>query len=156
MTEKKESPIELGVVTHPDDTRTKSLSYSQTAVDAVVAVFGTSSENNSDIESDSDSPHKKQKHSTYQMAIGVVLLVQSTLLFLAAVFYKRWYSISPYGSSALVSSFLSGFSQGVLQLINHRKANSANLLKFYVWGVCNGLWTVSFFFFFFLKRCSFC
>lgn len=147
MEENKDSIIELGQVPPSREARARSMSYSKPASAAAVAAALESSAAEG-YESDMDSPHTKQRKSTHQMAMGVVILVQLLSICLTVVFYKKWYAITPYGSSALVSCLLCGFSQGLLQLIVYRRAQPVNLLKFYTWGVVNGIWTVCFFHFF--------
>ncbi|VVT50598.1 uncharacterized protein SAPINGB_P002817 [Magnusiomyces paraingens] len=82
-----------------------------------------------------------QNNNPQQVAIGAVIASQIASLVLIGLLYPRLYSISPFGSSAIVSTLLCGFSQGLLQLIVHRRLNPSALLKFYCWGIINGLWT---------------
>lgn len=88
-------------------------------------------------------PNKHPRHEkTDQIRLALVAVLQFISLFVALFFYNKWYSISVSGASAVVSSLLCGFSQGMLQLIIHRQYNGANLVKYYAWGIINGLWTV--------------
>lgn len=141
MEANKDSIIELGQVPPSREARARSMSYSKPTSAAAIAAALESSAGEG-YESDMDSPHNKQRKSTHQMAMGVVILIQLLSICLTVVFYKKWYAITPYGSSALVSCLLCGFSQGLLQLIVYRRAQPVNLLKFYTWGVVNGIWTV--------------
>lgn len=162
MAANRDSVIELGLVPPLRDTRARSSSYSMpkstaAAVAAQAALHSSQNNNKSnsytdkysekyssnDSDSDSDSPHTKQKRSAHKVAIGVVVVLQCVSLVLAVLFFDKWYSITPFGSSALVSCLLCGFAQGLLQLIVYRHAKPGNLLKYYVWGVLNGIWTVS-------------
>lgn len=78
-----------------------------------------------------------------QLALTGLVVAQIISLIISFYYYSIWYEISKYGASAVVSSVLCGFSQGLLQLIVHGKMHTANLLKFYCWGVINGFWMVS-------------
>lgn len=136
MTEEKDDILELGPVPSIRDSRNRSSSYTRSDYAPKFLSSGA------DPDSDSDSPHKKQQRSKEQMAISGILLLQLVLVCLSVFFYNKWYSVTAYGSSALISCFLCGFAQGLLQLIVHRKSSPSNLLKYYVWGIFNGIWTV--------------
>ncbi|VVT53275.1 uncharacterized protein SAPINGB_P003491 [Magnusiomyces paraingens] len=84
-------------------------------------------------------PSRFQSHN--QLIIGAVVIAQIASLVLMAFYYKSMYSVSPYGCCALVSFLLCGFSQGLLQAIVHRRLHIMGLLKYYCYGVLNGLWT---------------
>lgn len=87
--------------------------------------------------------YQPRKRTNDSILLGLMLVLQLVSLGLAVVFYDAWYSVSVVGASAIVSSLLCGFSQGLLQIIMHRKFHAGSLLKYYSWGIINGLWTVS-------------
>lgn len=78
-----------------------------------------------------------------QILVVFINILQLCSLGVCAYYYSAWYKISPVGSSAVVSCMLCGFSQGLLQSIVHKRLQKANLLKYYCWGIVNGIWTVS-------------
>lgn len=85
-----------------------------------------------------------RKEKTEQVMLSLVVFVQLVSLLVALYYYNVWYAVTKIGASAVVSSLLCGFSQGLLQLIVHRRFDASSLLKFYCWGIINGFWTVSF------------
>lgn len=98
-------------------------------------------EKNSGDDSTSSRPYRKSHQQSDQLLIGTVIIGQVASVIFIAFFYSKIYSVSPYGSSAFVSCLLCGFSQGLLQLIVHRRFHPMSLLKYYCWGIVNGLWT---------------
>lgn len=78
-----------------------------------------------------------------QLLLALVAVAQLVSLVVALIFYNKWYSVSKVASAAVISSLLCGLSQGLLQLIIHRRYSASNLLKYYCWGIVNGFWTVS-------------
>lgn len=88
-------------------------------------------------------PRHTHRQTTGRVLPGVVVVLQVVSLIFGFVYYNTWYSISNMGASAVASSLLCGFSQGLLQLIVYHRFHVSNLLKFYCWGVINGFWTVS-------------
>jgi hypothetical protein len=83
------------------------------------------------------APRKK----TDQAILALVIVAQLLSLLAGFYFYPRWYNISSLGAASVISCLLCGFSQGLLQLIVHRQYSGANILKYYCWGVINGIWT---------------
>lgn len=87
--------------------------------------------------------YRQRRQKTDQLVLALAAVVQLVSLVVALVFYNKWYQVSKIGASAVVSSLLCGFSQGLLQLVVQRRFSGSNLLKYYGWGVINGFWTVS-------------
>lgn len=75
-----------------------------------------------------------------------LLIVLGQVISVAVVlgFFGDLLRISSYGASALISTALCGFSQGFIQFAAGKRPSVDIILKFYAWGVCNGIWTVSF------------
>lgn len=74
-----------------------------------------------------------------------LLIVIGQVISVAAVlgFFGDLLRISNYGASALISTALCGFSQGFIQFAAGKRPSIDLILKFYAWGVFNGIWTVS-------------
>lgn len=86
---------------------------------------------------------EKRQNTKGVATVIPVLILQLASSIVAIVFYEQLYSTSPYGASCLFSCLCSGLSQGIVQLFRARGLKPGLLFKFYVWGVLNGLWTVS-------------
>ncbi|CAN6668739.1 hypothetical protein TRVA0_041S00100 [Trichomonascus vanleenenianus] len=81
------------------------------------------------------------KSDLTNIPLVVVVSIQLTLVALCVFFFDNIYNASSVGASAVASSALAGLSQGLLQFFIEKRLQPASLLKFYVWGVVNGIWT---------------
>lgn len=75
-----------------------------------------------------------------RLLLGVGLAIQIGLSVLVFWFYDALYNRSPAGCAALVSMSLCATSQLLVQLFTNR-FDLSRLVKFYVWGAQNGIWT---------------
>ncbi|ODQ64864.1 hypothetical protein NADFUDRAFT_51464 [Nadsonia fulvescens var. elongata DSM 6958] len=104
-------------------------------------------------------PKAKYKQSQWAWAITylnvfVNLGIEISLVWAILYHYDELYKLTPIGVSAIISSAFSGLSQGLLQAFHILDSNrnnsetiyfnSTSILKFYTWGVfngvCNKLW----------------
>ncbi|ANB13410.1 hypothetical protein AWJ20_1701 [Sugiyamaella lignohabitans] len=78
----------------------------------------------------------------YIMTKIILLVVQIALVVGCFITYEKLFRASSYGAAALAAGSMSGLAQGLLQAATSRQIKISTILKFYVWGVLNGLWTV--------------
>jgi hypothetical protein len=93
----------------------------------------------------SPTPHRiKYDGRLYRIIpLGVTVTVQLSLVLVFFYNYDDLYKVTHLGSSAMICASLAGLSQGICQLFITREMSPSKMLKFYVWGAINGLWTVS-------------
>jgi hypothetical protein len=88
-----------------------------------------------------DEKVRPRRYSTI-IPLALFVLTQIISVVIPMVFYENLLEISPYGCSGLISALLAGLSEGLLGLFVHRRFVPSRLLRFYVWGFLNGIWTV--------------
>lgn len=86
------------------------------------------------------SEKPRRQKPTAKWLLAGALIFQICVCAALFWFYDNMYNCSPMGCAAVVSMALSGTSQLVVQLLTN-SVDISRLIKFYVWGALNGMWT---------------
>lgn len=88
-----------------------------------------------------DFAPSKSLYYKRQAPLILCLAVQIAVVYVSIAYYDRIYILSPIGAPILSACTMSGLSQGLIQVSVKKKINVSNLIKFYIWGLINGLFT---------------